>query len=63
MKSLKQARRAVGATQADIARDAGVNYHRIVYAEGNRIELAPQEVKRIQRVLRKRLGIAKDAIA
>jgi DNA-binding XRE family transcriptional regulator len=47
MKSLKQARRAVGATQADIARDAGVNYHRIVYAEGNRIELKPQEVKRI----------------
>jgi predicted transcriptional regulator len=62
MKSLKQARRAVGATQADIARDAGVNYHRIVYAEGNRIELKPQEVKRIAKVLRKRVQIAKDSV-
>jgi predicted transcriptional regulator len=63
MKSLKQARRAVGATQTDIARDAGVNYHRIVYVEGNRIELKPQEVKRIEKALRKRVQIAKDSIA
>jgi hypothetical protein len=63
MKSLKQARRAVGATHADIARDARVNYHRIVYAEDNRIELRPQEVKHIEKVLRKRVQIAKDATA
>jgi predicted transcriptional regulator len=63
MKNLKRARRSVGATQADIARDAGVNYHRIVYAETNRIELDPREVKRIQRVLRKRVQVAKDVIA
>jgi DNA-binding XRE family transcriptional regulator len=63
MKSLKQARRSVGATQADIARDADVNYHRIVYAETNRLELKPQEVRRIEKVLRKRVQVAKDAIA
>jgi hypothetical protein len=53
----------VGLTQHQVAQQADIPINRIVYAETGRIELKREEKKRIEKVLRKRVQIAQDAIA
>jgi transcriptional regulator with XRE-family HTH domain len=63
MNKLKQRRRMLGLTQFDIAKQAGILYSRITFAESGRRRLTKEEINRIQKVLVKRAQQIAGAVA
>jgi predicted transcriptional regulator len=60
---LGRKRRMCGITQHELAHDSGVSLSRIIFAETGRIDLEPEELARVQNVLRQRAKRAMEAVA
>lgn len=62
-RGLGRKRRMCGITQHELARDANVSLNRLVFAETGRSDLNPEELERVQSVLRQRARKAMEAVA
>ncbi len=62
-RGLGKRRKMCGITQHQLARDANVSLNRLVFCETGRADLTPEELERVQRVLRQRARKAMDAVA
>ena len=62
-RGLAKKRRMVGMTQHNLARQTGISIGRIVFAETGRVALTPEEVERVQNVLRQRARKALEVVA
>lgn len=62
-RGLGRKRKMCGITQHQLARDTGIPVGRIVFAETGRADLEPNEIEKVQDVLRKRARRAMDAVA
>lgn len=63
MKALQRKRRLAGISQHELAREAGIKFSRLHYAETRRLTLRRDEMERLDRVLRAALVARSKEIA